>query len=147
MLKSLKNFFQQNEDSSNVLIGDLHLLCGLMIEAANIDGTIDPLKISHVGRSGGPWYTNVNKSLFKIHKPTGLGIGFDNLPSFILNSNLQGKDLAKLSGIFDVPELNLNCITNHITYDELILKIKSLLDKDNIDEAWQFILSWKKNNE
>ena len=132
--------------SGNLILGEV-VMFHVDKNILNIDGTIDPLKISHVGRSGGPWYTNVNKSLFKIHKPTGLGIGFDNLPSFILNSNLQGKDLAKLSGIFEVPELNSNCITNHITYDELILKIKSLLDKDNIDEAWQFILNWKKDNE
>ena len=84
--------------------------------------------------------------MFKIHKPKGLGIGFDNLPSFILNSDLKGKDLAKLSGVFEVPILNSNFKINNISHQKLILKIRSLLDEDNVYEAWQFILSWKKNN-
>ena len=76
----------------------------------------------------------------------GILIGFDNLPSFILNSDLKGKDLAKLSGVFEIPILNSNFKTNNISYEKLILKIRNLLDEDNVYEAWQFILSWKKNN-
>ena len=50
MLKSLKNFFQQNEDKSNILIGDLHLLCGLMMEAANIDGVLGQDEINKISK-------------------------------------------------------------------------------------------------
>jgi len=48
MFKSLKFFFQQSEELSNDDEGDLHLLCGLMMEAANVDGQIDQVEINKI---------------------------------------------------------------------------------------------------
>ena len=50
MFKSLKLFFQQSEELSNNdhASGDLHLLCGLMMEAANVDGQIDQVEINKI---------------------------------------------------------------------------------------------------
>ena len=48
MFKSLKFFFQQSEELSNNNEGDLHLLCGLMMEAANVDGQIDQVEINKI---------------------------------------------------------------------------------------------------
>ena len=48
MLKSLKNIFNKAEDTSSDLDNSLHLLCGLMIEAANIDGLIDQKEIDKI---------------------------------------------------------------------------------------------------
>ena len=48
MFKSLKFFFQQSEELSNNDEGDLHLLCGLMMEAANVDGQIDQVEINKI---------------------------------------------------------------------------------------------------
>jgi uncharacterized tellurite resistance protein B-like protein len=48
MFKSLKSFFQQSEELSNNDGGDLHLLCGLMMEAANVDGKIDQVEINKI---------------------------------------------------------------------------------------------------
>ena len=48
MFKSLKYFFQQSEELSNNDEGDLHLLCGLMMEAANVDGQIDQVEINKI---------------------------------------------------------------------------------------------------
>ena len=49
MLTALKNIFQkttkESYDESN---GDLNLLCGLMIEAAQIDGTIDQQEVNKI---------------------------------------------------------------------------------------------------
>ena len=51
MFNSLKNFFNQSEDKSIVSIDDLQLLCGLMIETANIDGVIDQKEVNMISKS------------------------------------------------------------------------------------------------
>ena len=48
MFKSLKSFFQDSEELANNDEGDLHLLCGLMMEAANVDGQIDQVEINKI---------------------------------------------------------------------------------------------------
>lgn len=48
MFKSLKKIFHDENETSNSSIEDLHLLCGLMIEAANIDGVIDQKEINKI---------------------------------------------------------------------------------------------------
>ena len=48
MLNNLKEFFKKTEDKSIGSVSDLHLLCGLMIEAANIDGIIDQKEINKI---------------------------------------------------------------------------------------------------
>ena len=48
MFSSLKNIFSKTEDASSNLDNNLHLLCGLMIEAANIDGSIDQKEIDKI---------------------------------------------------------------------------------------------------
>ena len=53
MINLLKKIFQQSEDKLNDsnLDGDLHLLCGLMIEAANVDGEIDKNELDKISKS------------------------------------------------------------------------------------------------
>ena len=48
MINSLKNFFIRSEESTETAISDLNILCGIMIEAANIDGTIDQKEIEKI---------------------------------------------------------------------------------------------------
>jgi len=52
LLNSLKNFFNQSRDisenSSEIKNNDLHLLCGLMIEAANVDGQLEKNEINKI---------------------------------------------------------------------------------------------------
>ena len=48
MFKSLKFFFQQSEELSSNNESDLYLLCGLMMEAANVDGQIDQVEINKI---------------------------------------------------------------------------------------------------
>ena len=67
---------------------------------------IDQHKIDLVSRMGGNWYCRADEnSMFEITKPiTTIGIGFDNLPSDILNSKiLTGNDLGQLAGIENLP--------------------------------------------
>ena len=48
MFKSLKKIFQQNSDNLEEKINDLDLLAGLMIEAANTDGSIDEKEYDNI---------------------------------------------------------------------------------------------------
>tara|TARA_Y100001970_G_C13544150_1_gene513724 strand:- start:38 stop:490 length:453 start_codon:yes stop_codon:yes gene_type:complete len=51
LLNSLKSFFKQTSEIEENDIGDLHLLCGLMVEAANIDGKIDQVEINKISNA------------------------------------------------------------------------------------------------
>ena len=48
MINSLKNFFIKSEENTQVETSDLNILCGIMIEAANIDGSIDQKEIDKI---------------------------------------------------------------------------------------------------
>ena len=50
MLNLLRNFFQKSEEIENSPREDLYLLCGLMIEAANIDGNIDQNEVNKISK-------------------------------------------------------------------------------------------------
>ena len=50
MLNLLKNFFQQPEETINNPTKDLYLLCGLMIEAANIDGKVEQKEVNKISK-------------------------------------------------------------------------------------------------
>lgn len=109
------------------------------------DGSINPFKINQVGRNGGGWYTEVKKSLFSLSKPRGIGIGFDAIPLEFLDSKLTGNQLAKLASMIEVPELiNINIPIN---FEDIIKKISIMLDNDEVEKAWHFILKWKNINE
>ena len=51
MFKILKNFFEEDNKSEVKSYYDLHLLCGLMIEAANIDGVIDQNEVNKISKA------------------------------------------------------------------------------------------------
>jgi len=109
------------------------------------DGSINPFKINQVGRNGGGWYTEVKKSLFSLSKPRGIGVGFDAIPLEFLDSKLTGNQLAKLASIIEVPELiNINIPIN---FEDIIEKISIMLDNDEVEKAWHFILKWKNIND
>jgi len=100
---------------------------------------IDPLKIDAVSRLGHGWYSRSNQGLFEIKKPRENGIGFDALPSYILNSkDFSGNELAKLAGIKSIPSLSIENIPND--KEKIILECKKLLLDDKVDKAWQFII-------
>ena len=72
-------------------------------------GMIDQLKINHVARLGGDWYCRVDQSnLFRVAKPNvQLGIGLDQLPTHIRNSNiLTGNHLGQLANVVELPTVN-----------------------------------------
>ena len=53
MLNSLKNIFKQseNETQENNSEKQLNLLCGLMLEAAQVDGSVDQIEIDKISKT------------------------------------------------------------------------------------------------
>jgi hypothetical protein len=63
---------------------------------------IDPFKLDASARLGGDWYCRASgSSLFEVPKPNrNMGIGIDQLPEHIRNSNLlTGNNLGRLGNI------------------------------------------------
>ena len=121
---------------------------------------IDQHKIDLVSRMGGNWYCRSDKnSMFEIVKPiTTCGIGYDNIPAEILNSEiLSANDLGKLGGIEQLPDetqvneykltelsdLFIELEDNQEKLERsLHEKAKILLKDDLLDEAWQTLLAF-----
>ncbi|MCK6606619.1 MAG: flavin reductase family protein [Ignavibacteriaceae bacterium] len=71
-----------------------------------VDGIIHPDRIDLVARMSGDFYCRASgDAVFKIAKPVGrTGIGFDNLPEFILGSDLlTASNLAQLANCEHLP--------------------------------------------
>lgn len=126
----------------------------------NEHGMIDQFKIDLVARMGGNWYCRADKSsMFEITKPiTQCGIGFDQLPQDILNSNiLTANNLGQLAGITELPnetdvneykllELSDFFISLEDKPKELEIALhqhaKKLLEEEKLNEAWMTLLSF-----
>jgi uncharacterized tellurite resistance protein B-like protein len=50
LLNSLKNLFQQTDVNTTESVDELYLLCGIMMEAANIDGSVDKEEIDKISK-------------------------------------------------------------------------------------------------
>ena len=119
--------------------------------------TIDQRKLHHVARLGGNWYCKVDESnLFEVDKPNvKLGIGIDSLPEAIRNSKiLSGNHLGQLANVHDYPSIDPSFDDSHLKQivqyfsvnpDEMEKELHryaaSLLDKNNVNAAWQVLLS------
>lgn len=121
---------------------------------------IDQHKIDLVSRMGGNWYCRADESsMFEIPKPiTTCGIGYDELPQDILNSQiLTANNLGQLAGIESIPNetdvneyklLELNelflSLEGHVSQLEIEIhkRAKLLLEKNNLEEAWLTLLSF-----
>ncbi len=121
---------------------------------------IDQTKIDLVARMGGNWYCRADKnSMFEIEKPiTTKGVGFDNIPSDILNSKiLTGNDLGQLGGIEQIPnetkvndyklmelsDLFMEFEDNATNLEtKLHERAKDLLKQNKLEEAWKTLLTF-----
>lgn len=115
----------------------------------NTDNLIDQQKIDLVARMGGNWYCRAyGDALFEIEKPiTTIGVGFDNIPSYIRNSEvLTGNDLGMLGNIQQLPtleELELFKKENTLSFKterEKHLYAQALLKTGQVNEAWCLLL-------
>jgi flavin reductase (DIM6/NTAB) family NADH-FMN oxidoreductase RutF len=119
-------------------------------DVLDADGKIDQLKMDHVARLGGDWYSRVTKdSLFQVAKPlTTMGIGVDALPEKIRNSKvLTGNNLGQLGNVEYIPKLevdelnDLNHLYGKLSENQIHLIAKEFLDNNNVVDAWKLLLS------
>jgi flavin reductase (DIM6/NTAB) family NADH-FMN oxidoreductase RutF len=112
------------------------------------DGKIDQLKMDHVARLGGDWYSRViAESLFKVAKPlTTMGIGVDALPEHIRHSKiLTGNNLGQLGNVEHMPQYDEHTLTEikskyaFMTEAEKHSLAKDLLSEGNVEEAWKVL--------
>lgn len=131
----------------------LHIAESVLNEA----GMIDQHKMDLVARLGGNWYSRTNApALFEVEKPNvQLGIGFDQLPEAIRYSKiLSGNHLGQLANVSDLPNIDptfddpqLRQIFQYysIQPDEMERELHTyaaqLLDKGEVEKAWQVLLA------
>jgi len=88
--------------------------------------TLDTTTMDLVGRMGGNWYCRAaGAALFEVEKPlTTLGIGIDNLPEQIRNSEvLTGNDLGKLG--------NLEALPTEEEIENVTKELGGIIEKDS----------------
>ena len=110
------------------------------------NGMIDPREIDLVARMGGDWYTRAKEGLFEVPKPLigALGIGFDQLPVHIKNSDtLTGNDLGILANVKSLPvQKDVGAyLKNHPelinkSEKEIHIFAQRLLQENNTRDAW-----------
>lgn len=142
--------------AGNLVIAEV-LVMHINEDVLDEDGTIDQQKMDVVARLGGNWYARINAgTLFEVPKPhTELGIGIDNLPVSIRNSDiLTGNHLGQLANVQSLPLVDPNFeddkLKNIFQYysvspdemeKELHLYAGELLNQGKVREAWQVLLA------
>ena len=145
--------------AGNLIICEI-LKIHISIDVLDDNQMIDQQKIDLIARMGGNWYSRTEKkSMFEITKPiTTIGIGFDELPIEILNSNiLTGNELGKLAGIESLPNETAVNDFKLIELSEIFLKFeddakklefslhkkaKEFLHQNDLEAAWKTLLSF-----
>ncbi len=114
------------------------------------DGKIDQIKMDHVARLGGDWYSRVTAdSLFQVAKPlTTMGIGVDALPEHIRHSKiLTGNNLGQLGNVEQIPQYDeatraeIKSKYGFMTESEKHALAKDLLSEGDVSEAWKVLES------
>ena len=135
--------------SGNLVICEV-LLAHIKDEVLDDEQRIDPFKLDAVARLGGNWYSRVQgDAIFEIPKPlTTLGIGVDQIPAEIRNSNvLTGNDLGRLGNVEALPDkdqidtfiVSLNVHPKSI--EQIHSLAKEYLQKGEVDNAWKILLN------
>lgn len=116
---------------------------------------ISPQKIDLVSRMNGNWYCRANgDALFELKKLDGeIVLGMDMVPDYAKQSkNFDTADLIKLATEKSLPSENeilelkdkidaqLKILSGENFYSYLCLHAKEQLNKNNIQEAWKYLL-------
>ena len=126
--------------AGNLVIAEIKVI-HIGEQVLNENNKIDPAKLDLVARLGDDWYSRVTPEvLFQVEKPnTQLGIGFDQLPNFILNNAaFTGNENAQLANISMLP--TFQPAAEQITLPTpVIASIKEALKKNDTTAAWSII--------
>jgi flavin reductase (DIM6/NTAB) family NADH-FMN oxidoreductase RutF len=122
-------------------------------------GNIDQHKIDLVSRLGGNWYSRSNMGLFEVQKPlTTMGIGVDNIPDFVKESNVfTGNDLGFLGNIESLPTTDeidifvkdnfaVKAVLSADDVEKQHLKAKEYIEANDVLSAWKVLLAKQINN-
>lgn len=145
--------------AGNLIICEI-VLIHISEKVLDANKQIDPNKIDLVARLGGNWYSRTNgNALFEVTKPLmNLGIGIDQIPQYIRNSNvLTGNNLGQLGNVEKIPSItevatfkNSGAINEAFEIfgkkgskldDHLHHLAKGLLENGKVEEAWKVLLS------
>ncbi|MDQ3190256.1 MAG: flavin reductase family protein [Bacteroidota bacterium] len=129
-------------------------------DVLNENNMIDPFKIDLVARMGGNWYCRANgEALFEVEKPLAtMGIGVDQIPKSIVNSNiLTGNDLGKLGNVEKLPDETEVNEFKLMELSDLFIRLKdkpeelqrelhemarALLKEGKVRDAWKTLLTF-----
>lgn len=144
--------------AGNLVICEV-LLIHVKDEILDETGKIDPFKLDAVARMGGDYYLRANGDcIFELPKPIrNKGIGIDQLPDFIRNSEiLTGNNLARLGNTESIPSASeveafkANPIVSYTLNkykadpDKLKQELqqlgKKLLEDNQVQDAWKVLL-------
>jgi len=141
----------QEGGAGNLVICEV-LLMHIHNEILGSDGFIDPNKIDAVARMGQDYYCRASgENVFTVPKPNvKIGIGFDQIPSRIKNSNiLTGNDLGRLGNIETLPmQAEVDNFQSTEVWeaaakkgaDEIHRLAQSYLSAGKVEEAWKVLL-------
>ncbi|MFM7853288.1 MAG: flavin reductase family protein, partial [Flammeovirgaceae bacterium] len=139
-----------NEGGAGNLVICEVLLAHFKDEIFDADGRINPWKVDAVARMGNDYYCRAQgDTIFEVPKPNvKLGIGFDQLPPSVRNSNvLSGNELGRLANIEKLPstaELEVFKSEfpqyNNFTDKERHHSAKAALAAGNVEQAWKILL-------
>ncbi|MBC8312529.1 MAG: flavin reductase family protein [Candidatus Marinimicrobia bacterium] len=126
----------------NLILGEVVMFH--VCEDAYSDDRIDPQKLDAVSRLGFSWYSRANDGLFELKRPAGNGVGFDNLPTFIRESDyLSGSELSRLASCTVIPEM-VDMNFSELEDSDLESKLKSKLNLNDTNSAWQIVHELEK---
>jgi flavin reductase (DIM6/NTAB) family NADH-FMN oxidoreductase RutF len=129
----------ENAGAGNLVIA---LIKKIHLHESILDASnhIDQAKLDLVARLGGDWYARITEAnLFKVEKPnTKLGIGFDQLPKAIKESDsFTPNEKAQLANTNILPVFNTS---NELKLSsEKIQEIKAALSNNETELAWAII--------
>jgi len=136
--------------AGNLVICEV-LLMHIKEEVLDVNGRIDPVKLDAVARMGGDYYLRVQKeNIITVPKPSDkLGIGYDQIPADIRNSNiLSGNDLGRLGNVERLPDqAAIDAIKKDAlfmkahTRDEVHALARLHLRNGRVEEAWKVLLA------
>jgi len=132
-------------------------------EFLDSEGKLSTEKLDLVGRMGANWYVRASgAALFEVAKPlTTLGIGIDQIPNDIKNSNiLTGNNLGQLGNVESLPNettvnefklIELSEVFQEFEDNAPKLEIelhklaKQYLEENKVESAWKTLLAFNND--
>ncbi len=140
--------------AGNLVVAEV-VLMHISDDILNSQKMIDPRKIDLVSRMNGNWYCRANgEAIFEIPKLDGeIVVGMDVIPEHVKKSGIfHEKDLIKLASEKTIPTKEeietfrknkteeIKTFSTQNFYSNLCLRAKEELDKNNVQEAWKYLL-------